>query len=137
MIASNKVLHLNEYVYTSQIKESGEEINKQIKRKVSSNINNNKKYEFTSNERSDNNNNNNHDKFDYVTFNAIINLQNIEKEGFIRLVGFINEQSFKKDIPLSAVESTTKNIEFKLKVLKDMGFIFLGTPDEYNLTLWL
>ncbi len=135
MIASNKVLHLNEYVYTSQIKESGEEINKQIKRKAPSNINNNKKYEFTSNERSDNNNNNNHDKFDYVTFNAMIKLQNIEKDGFIRLVGFINEQSFKKDIPLSAVESTTKNIEFKLKVLKDMGFIFLGTPDEYNLTL--
>jgi hypothetical protein len=97
------------------MKESDEEINNQIQRKASSNNNNNnKKYVFTSNERSDNknnNNNNNQDTTDYVTFNAKINLQNIEKDGFIRIVGYINGQSFKEDIPLSSVESTTTNIE--------------------------
>lgn len=31
------------------------------------------------------------------------------------------------------MESTTKNIDVKLKVLKDIGFISLGIPDEYNI----
>ena len=59
----------------------------------------NKKYEFTSiesknNENNNNNNNNDIKSDDYVPFNTRINLQNIEREGFLRVVGYINGQSF-------------------------------------------
>ena len=98
----------------------------------SNNDNNNKdkKYEFTSIESK---NNRNYDiKSDYVTFKTVLNLQNIEKEGFIRLVGYINGQTFKEDIQLSELAPSTVNkLDVKLKVLKDIGFVSLETPDEF------
>src|SRR5215204_2309403 len=99
---------------------------------VPQNNNNNKdkKYEFTSIESK---NNKNYDiKSDYVTFKTVLNLQNIEKEGFIRLVGYINGQTFKEDIQLSELAPSTINkLDVKLKVLKDIGFVSLETPDEF------
>src|SRR5215204_6676657 len=94
------------------------------------NNNNNKKYEFTSIESK---NNKNYDiKSDYNTFKTVLNLQNIEKTGFIRLVGYINGQSFKEDIQLSKLAPSTVNkFDVKLKVLKDIGFVSLDPPDEF------
>src|SRR5215207_333591 len=109
----------------------------QIKKveKTSSNSNNSnnnkdKKYEFTSIESK---NNKNYDiKSDYITFKTVLNLQNIEKTGFIRLVGYINGQSFKEDIQLSKLAPSTVNkFDVKLKVLKDIGFVSLDPPDEF------
>src|SRR5215207_10263797 len=95
-----------------------------------SNNNKDKKYEFTSIESK---NNKNYDiKSDYITFKTVLNLQNIEKTGFIRLVGYINGQSFKEDIQLSKLAPSTVNkFDVKLKVLKDIGFVSLETPDEF------
>lgn len=39
-----------------------------------------------------------------------INLQNIEKTGFLRVVGFINAQEFSKDISLSNISESTNEI---------------------------
>ena len=70
------------------MKQSGEQVYNQIDKDESSsnndndNDNNNKKFEFTSTESNSNNN----DKSDYVTFNTRINLQNIEKDGFLLLL---------------------------------------------------
>src|SRR5215207_8931291 len=95
-----------------------------------SNNNKDKKYEFTSIESK---NNKNYDiKSDYITFKTVLNLQNIEKTGFIRLVGYINGQSFKEDIQLSKLAPSTVNkFDVKLKVLKDIGFVSLDPPDEF------
>ena len=89
----------------------------------------NKKYEFTSIESKNNENNINSD--DYVSFKTVINLANIEKTGFIRLVAYINGQSFKEDIPLSELDMSTNKLNVKLNVMKDIGFITLDTPDEF------
>jgi len=86
----------------SEEKQVYNQIKKEEKTSNNSNNSNNnkdKKYEFTSIESK---NNKNYDiKSDYVIFKTVLNLQNIEKEGFIRLVGYINGQTFKEDIQLS------------------------------------
>lgn len=93
----------------------------------------NKKYEFTSIESKNNEDNEDNDiKSDnYVTFTTVINLANIEKTGFIRLVAYINGQSFKEDIQLSNLDMSTNKLNVKLKVMKDIGFLSLDTPDEF------
>ncbi len=88
----------------------------------------NKKYEFTSIE---NKNNENIKSDDYVPFNARINLQNIERDGFLRIIGFINGQSFKEDIKLSELDSEKNNLNIQFNVLKDIDIVSLGTADEF------
>ena len=106
-----------------------EQVYYQIKKKAESSSNNDnyKKYEFTSNESI----NNNDDKTDYVTFKTVLNLENIEKTGMLRLVGFINGQSFKEDISLSEVANSIKKLDGKLNVLKETELVSLDPPDEF------
>ncbi len=92
----------------------------------------NKKYEFTSIESKNNENNNDDIKSDdYVPFNTRINLQNIEREGFLRVVGYINGQSFKEDIELSELDPEKNKLNIKFNVLKDTEIVSLGTADEF------
>jgi hypothetical protein len=114
----------------SEEKQVYNQIKKEEKTSNNSKNNNDKKYEFTSIESK---NNKNYDiKSDYVTFKTVLNLQNIEKTGFIRLVGYINGQSFKEDIQLSELAlSTVNKLDVKLRVLKDIGFVSLDTLDEF------
>lgn len=66
-----------------------------------------------------------------------INLQNIEKQEFLRLVGFINGQSFKEDISLSELtDSANKKLNVKLNVLKDAEIVSLDTPDEFFVCIY-
>lgn len=113
----------------------------------SNNNSNNKKYDFygiedniqndntfkinNNNNNNENNNNNKNDKSDYVTFNTKIYLQNIEKQGFLRVVGFINGQSFKEDVSLSELTVSKNKLNVKLNVLKDTELVSLDTPDEF------
>ena len=92
-----------------------------------------KKYEFTSIEskNNENNNNNNIKSDNYVPFNTRINLQNIEREGFLRVVGYINGQSFKEDIELSELDPEKNKLNIKFNVLKDTEIVSLGTADEF------
>jgi len=122
----------NQLTQQSEEKQVYNQIKKEEKTSNNSNNNNNndKKYEFSSIESK---NNKNYDiKSDYITFKTVLNLQNIEKDGFIRLVGYINGQTFKEDIQLSKLAPSTVNkLDVKLKVLKDIGFVSLETPDEF------
>jgi hypothetical protein len=111
------------------------QVKKEEKTLSNINNNNNKKYEFTSIEsKENNNNNNNYEKSDYATFKVVINLQNIEKEGHLRVIAYINGQSFKEDIPLSQLDPSTitKKLDVKLKVLKVTELISLSPPDEFH-----
>jgi len=121
--SNNNQLTLQQQLEDPQIRQQGKFYD-QIK---------NRKYEFTSIESKNNekNNDNNIKSDEYVTFQTVLNLANIEKTGFIRLVAYINGQSFKEDIPLSAVDMSKNKLNVKLKVLKDIGFVSLDTPDEF------
>ena len=94
----------------------------------------NKKYEFTSIESKNNENNNDDDiksEDDHIPFNTKINLQNIEREGFLRIVGYINGQSFNEDIQLSELDPEKNKLNIQFNVLKDTEIISLGTSDEF------
>lgn len=112
-----------------------QQVYNQIKANTSSNSNSkdNKKYEFTSIE-SKNNEKNYNIESEYVTFRVVLNLENIEKEGFLRVIAYINGQSFKEDIQLSELDTlaTTNKLDVKLKVLKDTELVSLSPPDEFH-----
>ena len=131
----------SQLISQQQSEEEKQQSYNEIKKEKTSTSNSNNKnkgqnYEFTSIESKENNNNKNYDiksnDNDYVIFNTRINLQNIEKEGFLRVIGYISGQSFKEDILLSSIESTAKKLDIKLKVLKDTELISLSSPDEFQ-----
>ena len=120
----------------SEEQQAYNQIKKEEKASTNNSNNNNnkgKKYEFTSIESKENNKNYDINS-DYVTFKVVLNLQNIEKEGFLRVIAYINGQSFKEDIQLSELNpSTTINkLDINLKVLKDTELVSLSTPDEFQ-----
>ena len=135
----------SQLISQQQSEEEKQQSYNEIKKEKTSTSNSNNKnkgqnYEFTSIESKENNNNKNYDiksnDNDYVIFNTRINLQNIEKEGFLRVIGYISGQSFKEDILLSSIESTAKKLDIKLKVLKDTELISLSPPDEFQVCVY-
>jgi hypothetical protein len=55
----------------------------------------------------------------------------LENTKFIRVIGFINGQEAKQDIPVSSIDKTKKTLNVDLKVDKDNGIVEADTPDEY------
>jgi hypothetical protein len=65
---------------------------------------------------------------------AQINLQNIdmEKTKFIRVIGFINGEEAKQDIPISSIDkSDDDNLDVELKVNEENEIVEADTPDEF------
>jgi hypothetical protein len=64
---------------------------------------------------------------------ARIHLENIdmEKTKFIRVIGFINGEESKQDIPISSIDKTKNNLNVKLIVNEENDLIKAHTPDEY------
>jgi hypothetical protein len=62
-----------------------------------------------------------------------IHIDNLELENtkFLRVIGFINGQEAKQDIPVSSIDKTKKTLNVDLKVDKDNGIIEADIPDEY------
>jgi hypothetical protein len=62
-----------------------------------------------------------------------IHIDNLELENikFIRVIGFINGQEAKQDIPVSSIDKTKKTLTVDLKVDEDNGIVEAGIPDEY------
>ena len=50
---------------------------------------------------------------------------------FIRVIGFINGQEVKQDIPISSIDKTKKTLTVDLKVDKDNGIVEADSPDEF------
>jgi hypothetical protein len=124
----NNNINKNNQIIKQELEE--QTFNQVKQEEESSSNNNNNQYEFTSKE-SESNNNDKNDKSDYVIFNTRINLQNIEKEGFLRIIGYINGQSFNEDIQLSELAPSKNRLDIKFNVLKDTEIVSLGTSDEF------
>jgi hypothetical protein len=60
-----------------------------------------------------------------------INLENIEKTGFLRVVGFINAQEFSKDISLSNISNSTKELTVKFITDRENNIVSAKSPDEF------
>ncbi len=70
---------------------------------------------------------------DKLVVKAQINLKNIdlEKTKFIRVIGFINGEESKKDIPISSIDKSENNLDVELKVNEENDIIEASTPDEF------
>ena len=76
----------------------------------------------------DNNNNNNQNQLAVIT---TINLENIEKNGFLKVVAFINGEDFSKKIPLDNLKETTQKVKVKFEMDKENDLVSATTPDEF------
>ncbi|MGZ5549951.1 MAG: hypothetical protein ACXW07_04075 [Nitrososphaeraceae archaeon] len=72
---------------------------------------------------------------DKLVVKAQINLKNIdlEKTKFIRVIGFINGEESKKDIPISSIDKSENNLDVELKVNEENDIVEASTPDEFFL----
>ncbi|MGD1834305.1 MAG: hypothetical protein ACPKQO_01105 [Nitrososphaeraceae archaeon] len=60
-----------------------------------------------------------------------IYLENIDKVGFLRVVGFINSQEFSKDIPLSNIADSTKKLPVKFIADTENDITEADSSDEF------
>ena len=73
---------------------------------------------------------------DTLIVKSKIHLENIEKIGFLRIVGFINAQEFSQDVPLSTISSSSSSsspdkLIVKFIVDKENEFVQADSPDEF------
>jgi hypothetical protein len=64
---------------------------------------------------------------------AKINLENIDMENtkFIRVIGFINGEEAKQDIPISSIDKSKNNLNVELKVNEENEIVEASNPDEF------
>ena len=62
-----------------------------------------------------------------------INLKNVDMNNtkFIRLIGFINGEEVKQDIPISSIDKTKNKLDVDLKVNKKNDIVKASSPDEF------
>jgi hypothetical protein len=70
---------------------------------------------------------------DKLIVKANINLKNVDMKNtkFIRIIGFINGEEVKQDIPLSSIDKTRNKLDLDLKVNKKNDIVKASTPDEF------
>jgi hypothetical protein len=64
---------------------------------------------------------------------AQINLKNIDMENtkFIRVIGFINGEEAKQDIPISSIDKSKNSLNVELKVNEENEIVEASSPDEF------
>ena len=70
---------------------------------------------------------------DKLIVKATIDLENVDMENtkFIRVIGFINGEEAKKDIPISSIDKSNNNLNVELKVNEENDIVKADTPDEF------
>jgi hypothetical protein len=64
---------------------------------------------------------------------ATIDLKNIDMDNtkFIRVIGFINGEEVKQDIPISSIDKTKNKLKVDLKVNEENDIVEADPPDEF------
>jgi len=93
-------------------------------------------YESVFAQKNDNNNDDDDDKKedkDKLIVKVDINLENVDMKNtkFIRVIGFINGEEAKQDIPISTIDKSDKNLDVELKVNEENEIVEADTPDEF------
>jgi hypothetical protein len=80
----------------------------------------------------DDDDNNKEDK-DKLIVKVSIDLENVDIENtkFIRVIGFINGEEAKQDIPISSIDKSDDNLDVELKVNEENEIVEADTPDEF------
>ncbi len=74
----------------------------------------------------------NEDK-DKLIVKVSIDLENVDIENtkFIRVIGFINGEEAKQDIPISSIDKSDDNLDVELKVNEENEIVEADSPDEF------
>jgi hypothetical protein len=64
---------------------------------------------------------------------ASIDLENVDMENtkFIRVIGFINGEEAKQDVPIYSIDKSNNNLNVELKVNEENDIVEADTPDEF------
>jgi len=70
---------------------------------------------------------------DKLIVKAAIDLENVDMKNtkFIRVIGFINGEEVKQDIPISSIDKNKNNLNVELKVNEENDIVKVDTPDEF------
>ncbi|MGE0243786.1 MAG: hypothetical protein AB7P56_07645 [Nitrososphaeraceae archaeon] len=70
---------------------------------------------------------------DKLIVKAAIDLENVDMENtkFVRVIGFINGEEAKQDIPISSIDNNKNNLNVELKVNEENDIVEADTPDEF------
>ena len=70
---------------------------------------------------------------DKLIVKVSIDLENVDIENnkFIRIIGFINGEEAKQDIPISSLDKSDDNLDVELKVNEENDIVEADTPDEF------
>jgi len=70
---------------------------------------------------------------DKLIVKAAIDLKNVDMKNtkFIRVIGFINGEEVKQDIPVSSIDKNKNNLNVELKVNEENDIVKADTPDEF------
>jgi hypothetical protein len=70
---------------------------------------------------------------DKLIVKVSIDLENVDIENskFIRVIGFINGEEAKQDIPISSLDKSDDNLNVELKVNEENDIVEADTPDEF------
>ena len=73
------------------------------------------------------------DDKDKLLVKTSINLKNVDMENtkFIRVIGFINGEEAKQDIPISTIDKSDDNLNVELKVNEENEIVEASSPDEF------
>src|SRR5918994_5120832 len=90
-------------------------------------------YELSFAQKDDDNDDDDENEDNKLVVKAQINLENIDMENtkFIRVIGFINGEEAKQDIPISSIDKSKKNLNVDLKVNEENEIVEASSPDEF------
>src|SRR5687768_11679116 len=70
---------------------------------------------------------------DKLLVKASVNLKNVDMKNtnFLRVIGFINGEEVKQDIPISSIDKSKNNLNVELKVNEENEIVEASSPDEF------
>ena len=90
-------------------------------------------YESVFAQKNDNDDDDKKDDKDKLIVKVSLDLENVDIENtkFIRVIGFINGEEAKQDIPISSIDKSDDNLDVELKVNEENEIVEADTPDEF------
>ena len=90
-------------------------------------------YESVFAQKNDDDDDNKKDDKDKLIVKVSIDLENVDIENtkFIRVIGFINDEEAKQDIPIASLDKSDDNLDVELKVNEENEIVEADTPDEF------
>ncbi len=102
-----------------------------VNENIDDNINTNNDDEYVDYVNEKNNDQEIYNLDDKVVVKTRLNLENLDKEGYLNIAAFINGQGVLKNVSLDKVKPTKKKLTVNLAVYKETDIVQAGSRDEF------